>query len=132
MDRELIELLGFWYIKYLDNNVSINAFHSFINFATYNTEETLNFATFLKYIGISGYTAQLLKDNNDDGALGQTIRMLNSPINGIRQLLGEKFLELQNILLEELKAQYQNEGLNPSYLEVIDRETATVNVGGRN
>lgn len=132
MDKELIELLGFWYIKYLDNNVSIDAFHNFINFATYNTEETLNFATFLKYIGISGYTAQLLKDNNDDGALGHTIRMLNITMNKVRCHLGGDFLVIQNELIRELKVQYQNEGLNPSYLEVIDRETATMNVGGRN
>jgi len=132
MDLELIDLLGFWYLKNIDRNASLESFRNFINLACSNTDKTLDFATFLKYIGISYLTAKCLKDNNDYDTLNETIRMLNNAIANVKKLLKERFLEIQNNLLEELKLQYQMDGLDSNYEEIIIKEVEKRSIGGRN
>lgn len=128
MDHELREILGFWYIKNIDNNPTQEGLQNFINLVSSNPHDVLDFITFLRYSNASEYTFNLLKENNDIATLGETIRMLTSTINNVKQFLGEEFFEMQNSLIEELKIAYQNTELDPNVLAII----STMNIGGRN
>lgn len=114
MDIELIKLLCFWYIKSM-KKVYYEQFIDFIDLAFSNYNDVLDFASFLEYTK----STELLKRFKQNNSIREFIKMFNTAVIAVKEILGDEFLDIQNNLLEELKVQYN---MHPVYEEIIDEK----------
>lgn len=121
MDEELVKLLGLWYVENMDK-VLYEEFVHFIDLVFVDSNVVVDFITYLEYFKANKFTMNLLRENNQNGQLGETIRMLANTINDVKDFLGEKFLNIQNSLLQNLQEQYNMGALHSVYEEIIEEK----------
>lgn len=121
MDEKLVKLLGLWYVRNMDKVLYEELVH-FIDLVFVDSNLVVDFITYLEYFKANRFTMNLLRENNQNGQLGETIRMLANTINDVKDFLGEEFLNIQNSLLQKLQEQYNMGALHSVYEEIIEEK----------